>query len=57
MMGKRDDILMISVDTQDIPILVDWKNQCKKINFNGGIKDRLMNLIKEDLKKLKGEKK
>jgi len=56
-MNKRDDKLLVEFNKEDIPELVEWKKVCLYIFGIGGIKGRIVEFIKKDLKTLKNSKK
>ena len=56
MANTRADKLIVEVNPEDVQILIDWKRGCLNNYGMGGIKKRLVDIIKEDLKKLNSEK-
>jgi hypothetical protein len=55
-MNYRNDRVVVEVDGKDVEILQTWKRLCLFVYGSGGIKKRTIHIIKEDLEKLKKEK-
>ena len=55
-MGKRDDRLIVEFDPEKIKVLCDWKKKCLGEYGNGGIKERVKEIVEEDLKQLNSKK-
>ena len=56
-MGDRMDRLVVEVNKEDVSLLSEWKRLCMFMYGNGGIKKRIIEIIKKDLKTMKKEDK
>ena len=54
-MGDNRDLVVV-FDKEDTSLLIEWKKSCLGKNGSGGIKKRVVEFVKEDLKKLNSEK-
>jgi len=57
MSNKRGDTILAHVNKEDISMLEEYKKLCMGLYGNGGIKKRIVEIIKEDFKKLEKENK
>ena len=55
-MGENRDLVVV-FDKEDTSLLIEWKKSCLGKNGSGGIKKRVVEFVKEDLKRLKKEEK